>query len=124
MRNILTPPVVLASVLAATVAAAAPPVDSPGTYRSWFESLRQPKTGDGCCSIADCRHYPYRQGPGGWEVWVEFPGMTDPNGQAHPVARWLAVPNDVVLHRENPTGEPIACIWGSEVRCFVTPPET
>ncbi len=111
LHNILTPPVVLATVLAATVAVAAPPANSPGTYRSWFESLRQPKTGAGCCSIADCRLTEYRLGPGGYEVAVED--------------RWVRVPEDRILRGiTNPTGRAVACIWGGEVRCFITPPET
>jgi hypothetical protein len=40
-----------------TSASAAPPPDSNGTFREWFQSLRVPNVSNGaiCCTVADCR---------------------------------------------------------------------
>jgi hypothetical protein len=63
-----------------------------------------------------------REKNGHWEVYLEN-GLSEilelGNG------RWVAVPEDVILKRENLDGRPIACrtSYGT-IRCFVPPPET
>jgi hypothetical protein len=62
----------------------------------WYQSLRQPNTGAGCCSIADCRSYDSRMIKDQYEILVHD--------------RWFAVPNAVVLRQENKAGSAIACL--------------
>jgi hypothetical protein len=78
-------------------ASAAPPVGQPidPEMHKWYESLRQPGTGAGCCSIADCRPYDSRVADDHYEILDH--------------TRWLPIPNNVVLHRENKAGTAIAC---------------
>ena len=91
---------------------AAPPPNADGTYRTWFQSLRQPQTGLSCCSISDCRMTDYRGGQDGYEVWL--------------AGRWILVPPDKILRGiENPTGRAVVCAHpDGEILCFVTPEET
>jgi hypothetical protein len=90
----------------------------------WFKSLSQPGTGEGCCSIADCRPFDSRIVRDHYEVFIHD--------------KWFPVPNDVVLHRENKLGVAIACLrtsWNYNfgpappnyipgILCFVPGPET
>jgi len=104
------------------LAYAAPP-DGPLGPRlhEWFSGLRQPNTGLGCCSIADCRPYEARMARDHYEIKVNN--------------RWYPVPNEVVLHRENLTGMPVACLttrylspppkeYDPGIRCFIPGPGT
>jgi hypothetical protein len=90
---------------------AAPPQNADGTYRAWFQNLRQPATGISCCSISDCRVTEYRAGQEGYEVLL--------------AGRWLPVPQDKILRGiENPTGRAVVCAHpDGEILCFVTPDE-
>jgi hypothetical protein len=47
--------IVPTAILAFGPALAAPPDNFDPKLSPWFDSLRQPGTGAGCCSIADCR---------------------------------------------------------------------
>jgi hypothetical protein len=115
-----------AMALLITTARAAPP---PGQsfdpeMKEWYSGLRQPQTNIGCCSISDCRPYESRITKDHYEIKVN--------------RRWFAVPNEVVLHRENKAGQPIACLrtqWNQDyaempstyepdILCFVPGPET
>jgi hypothetical protein len=91
---------------------AAPPPNADGTYRAWFQNLRQPTTGMSCCSISDCRMTEYRAGQEGYEVLL--------------AGRWIPVPQDKILRGiENPTGRAVVCAHpDGEILCFVTPEET
>jgi len=93
-------------------ARAAPPPNADGTYRTWFQSLRQPTTGLSCCSISDCRMTDYRSSQDGYEVLL--------------AGRWLLVPADKILRGiENPTGRAVVCAHpDGEILCFVTPEES
>ncbi len=51
---------ILAALLAASPANAAPPENADPALAPWFQSLRQPETGMSCCDIADCRPTEYR----------------------------------------------------------------
>lgn len=110
--------VILAILLSASpipVLGAPPPgVDLNSPRAKWFESLKQPGTGIGCCSVADCRTYAQsdvRVGPKGYEIRYE--------------GRWLPVPNDKILQgKVNPMGRPVACVVAGEVWCFVRGAET
>ena len=104
-------------------AVASPPngLDPQSRVADWFRSLKQPQTGLGCCSVADCRTATFRINEAGqYEVWIED--------------KWrLVPPNSVVRRESNPTGLPVVCYhrvpdWDGahgtgydrlEIRCFV-----
>lgn len=88
-----------------------PPGAEPGPLSQWFQSLRHPLSGHSCCSIADCRAVRVRMAGGHYEVL---------DGSV-----WLVVPdNSILQQRDNPVGEPVACIRVGVVLCFVRGPET
>jgi len=99
---------------------AAPPPNADGTYRTWFQSLRQPQTGLSCCSISDCRMTDYRGAQDGYEVLLE--------------GRWFMVPAEKILRGiQNPTGRAVVCASTYRdaneqpvinILCFVTPEES
>ena len=108
----------LVGLLWVPLARSAPPsgTDPSGEMATWYRSLIEPGTGVGCCSVSDCRPLndaDWRQTAKGYEVhWRD---------------QWIAVPPDRILdHKPNPTGEPVACVYGepAEVHCFVRPAET
>lgn len=104
---------------------AAPPADQQldPEMHQWFESLKQPKTGAGCCSIADCRPYDSRMVADHYEILDH--------------GTWRPVPNSVVVHRENKAGTAIACLetkwnygfgppparYAPTILCFIPGPE-
>ncbi len=103
--------VLVVALLFAVVAHAAPPPDGDPALAPWFRDLREPDTGQSCCSIADCRPTEARTRGDHYEVLIE--------------GQWLTVPPDKVLHRsDNPTGRPIVC-WTRTlgIMCFVHGPE-
>ena len=79
--------IVILTLLIATAKAAPPPGPVDPEMRDWYRSLKQPNTGSGCCSIADCRTYVSRISGDHYEVYIKN--------------RWFTVPNELVLHREN-----------------------
>jgi hypothetical protein len=99
---------VVALILLAIIARAdaAPPPDADPTYAPWFRSLKIPGTIISCCDLSDCRPVEYRESADHYQVlWHD---------------RWLDVPPDRVLRRDNPTGSAQACIVGDgTVLCFV-----
>lgn len=89
------------------------PEDTDPAMAPWFQSLHVPETGGSCCNERDCAtvasgdikiedgHY-----------WVRDPDPVN--------LTWLVVPKSHILQRyDNPTGKPVACIWGHSVMCFV-----
>jgi hypothetical protein len=113
-------------VLTAAVAAnAAPPPGQPvdPEMHKWYESLKQPNTGAGCCSIADCRPFDSRIVQDHYEIFIN--------------RQWLPVPTGVVLHRENKAGVAIACLrtqwnygfgpppdgFSPDIMCFIPGPD-
>ena len=120
------PLLVIAMVLATTVMSkAAPPAGQPidPDMSAWYQSLRQPLTGVGCCSVADCRPYNSRIVGGHYEILDH--------------QNWLTIPDNVVLHRENKAGSAIACLrtqwnygfgppppgFSPDILCFIPGPE-
>lgn len=95
-------------------ATAHPPPGAPGPFSSWFESLRVPSGVVGCCSVADCRYVEYRVANDHYEAFVDPKAFPDAMRTG-----WVAIPNSVVLHRANPTGQAVLCWWGGQARCFV-----
>ncbi len=98
---------ILAALLAASPAKAAPPENADPALAPWFQSLRQPETGMSCCDIADCRPTEYRTVGDQYEVWIEN--------------QWLPVPPRKILQRaDNPVGRGIVC-WTKQrgIMCFV-----
>jgi hypothetical protein len=96
----------------AATAFARPPPNPDPKLAPWFESLRQPKSGASCCSIADCRAADYRTSGNHYEVKLQ--------------GEWVQVPSEKILHRlDNPTGRAVVC-WTPIVgiMCFVPGPET
>ena len=95
----------------AVTAKGTPPPNADPLLAPWFQSLQRPGGGGSCCSAADCRRIQSRIGRKGYEVLLQG-GV------------WVPVPPDKVLHRENPTGEAVACTKGPVILCFVPPPES
>ncbi len=105
--------VALVMLSIAIARAAPPPVGDPqnellAPYGAWVQGLTNPTTGQGCCSLSDCRVADYRiaRDGTGYEAFIDQ--QTWPGG---PNA-WLSVPAYVVSHRANPTGFAVAC-WAS-----------
>ncbi len=88
---------------------AAPPDNADPALGPWFKSLYKPN-GTSCCSIADCRLVESKMTYDGYEVVVD--------------GRWISVPNEIIIHRDNPTGEAVLCQRGGEMHCFVPASET
>jgi hypothetical protein len=116
--------VIKMACLVVATANAAPPASQPvdPEIHKWYQSLKRPNTGDACCSIADCRPYDTRVIGDHYEILDH--------------QRWRAVPNDVVLHRENKAGAAIACLqtqwydfgppprdFAPAILCFIPGPE-
>jgi hypothetical protein len=81
------------------VAMARPPANYNPALHAWFESLREPGSGIGCCSEADCKILSpdeLKQTKNGYQVRVRN--------------LWVAVPPDKILQNQwNPTGGVVAC---------------
>ncbi len=113
--------VTAAVFIACSTAFAAPPDGTnPNSAESkWYRGLAQPKTGYGCCSIADCRPVPFQAQEGHFVAYIargKFPNGDD---------AWHDVPDSVVIRDQpNPTGEAVACWYANQVRCFVLPSMT
>ena len=84
---------------AAAPALARPPAKYNPALHAWFESLKEPGTGIGCCSEADCHILTadeLKQTKDGYQVRVRN--------------LWIKVPPDKILeHQWNPTGGVVAC---------------
>ena len=108
----------LLSLLFAHAVTARPPADFDPTLAPWYESLRQPGTGIGCCSLADCRNVHARSTRDGFQALIR--------------GKWIDVPPKVILNISNPTGLPVACWVRSPqdggfvttILCFVPGPMT
>jgi hypothetical protein len=113
MPRILCACLFVAMLAGIAVAWARPPEGADPTYYGWFEALKQPGTGNSCCSIADCRPTEYRLSADGYE--------------AHLDQQWVRVPGDKVVHPgSNPIGRAIVCrspVNGG-ILCFVPASET
>ncbi len=106
--------------LASSAFAAPPEGTNPNSPEAkWYRGLAQPKTGYGCCSIADCRPVPFQTTEGHYVAYIargKFPNGDD---------AWHDVPDAVVIRDQpNPTGEAVACWYANQVRCFVLPSMT
>jgi hypothetical protein len=96
------------------LAHAEPPPGADPALAPWFQSLKQPGTGALCCSMADCRTVRTRSVAGHLEAWIGAPDFRNA-----PEA-WVAVPEAVMIRGvDNPNGEPVACWYGGQIRCFV-----
>ena len=100
-------------------AVAAPPEGSDPALVPWFESLRQPGTGAGCCSIADRRTAEFRQDRDGYEVLIDGRWKLS-------VPFWLRVPPNRIIDRtDNPTNRAVVCFTPEAgILCFVRPAES
>jgi hypothetical protein len=100
-------------ITVAQLAFGAAPVGADPTLAPFYQSLKQPGTGGICCSMADCRPVQVRFLRGRMQVFIgpQFP---------QPSLDWRDVPAEVVIHDvPNQAGEPIACWYGKQVRCFI-----
>jgi hypothetical protein len=102
--------------------AALPPNATPDPeLQAWFQSLKQPLTGQPCCSISDCRFASFHMRGGHYEIEID---------------QWTyVVPDQAILHpAPNPTGKAVVCYSydsgplevmedSLRISCFV-PPET
>jgi hypothetical protein len=83
----------------------------PETHQ-WFDGLKQPGTGLGSCSIADC--VVLSDG-----VWRET-DQNEPGFQVKDQGEWEDVPKAVVLYgKYNPMSGPVLCRVGGQVAYFV-----
>jgi hypothetical protein len=117
----LIPAVLLLSLAVAFPAFADPPVGpvDPETAE-WYQGLKQPGSGVGCCSMSDCRKPQYRIIGDDYEIYVDDRtyGVDAPNA-------WVAVPRSRILDRTvNKVGALVAC-WRKAygVMCLVREPE-
>jgi hypothetical protein len=86
-------------VLAVGAALAHPPANFDPQMHQWFESLKQPGTGMGCCAESDCKVLADKE----WHQTAEGFAIKF-NGA------WVPVPPEKVLDNQpNPTGGPVAC---------------
>jgi hypothetical protein len=100
----------LAALLAAP-ATAAPPENADPALAPWFQSLKAPDTGVGCCGEADCRAEPWRLIEDRYEAYLDN--------------RWVPIPEDKILQRtDNPLGHAITCHAGQRIFCFIRPADT
>jgi hypothetical protein len=86
-------------------------------YENWI--LRQ-KTPDGksiCCDVSDGRPVWARIKNGHWEAYVTREKWHDLKGPEG----WRKVPDELVVHEDNPIGWPILWVFQGEIRCFRTP---
>lgn len=98
-------------LLSIAIARAEPPEGADMSLAPWYQSLKQPGSGAGCCSIADCRPVKSRVVTDHYEILID--------------EKWVAVPPDKILdHQSNPTGSAVAC-WTPYlgVLCFIRPTE-
>lgn len=100
---------------------------------AWYQSLTvpgdigAPLVGSSCCNggsgrDADCKNVEVRERKGHWEAYIDsktFPDTTYSPIYGHAPNAWVVVPEGVIIHRENPTGRPVACWFNSTIRCFV-----
>lgn len=87
------------TAIAGAMAVAHPPANFDPKLHGWFESLKQPGTGVGCCSESDCKILTADQ----WRT-------TKDGYQIRVKDLWVNVPPDKILNREpNPTGSVVAC---------------
>ncbi len=81
----------------------------------WFRSLTNAE-GQSCCNMRDCQIAQARLVHDHWEVLI-VPWEVEP--------RWVSVPEQAILRRENPDGRPIVCRTPNGfIRCFVPPAGT
>ncbi len=123
--------VLLVFTLFATLAQAQPPEHADPALAPWFQSLRAPGSGIGCCSQSDCRPVETRfTKEGHWEVLVDT--QFNVEGMPPVVPHWLEVPpSHVLLRHDNPVGRAVACwhriyVMGfmeqqGEIICFIPP---
>lgn len=100
------------ALISVAASAAPPPGSDPNSPTgTWFRDLMRPDTNTSCCDASDCRNVLSRITPDGWEARIG--------------TKWLPVPADRVLHRNNPTAEAVACYlpWLGII-CFVPPPQS
>lgn len=121
-------PVFVFACIKLALAAPPPGSDPNSALAAWYHSLTVPdnpitrangSANGGCCAQSDCRPVDYRQDDQGYLVLIgtQFPGVTEPH--------WERVPPEVViLHKDNPEGQPVACWYNQKLRCFVPPSET
>jgi hypothetical protein len=83
---------------------------------TWYRSLIN-ADGKSCCSMRDCAPTEARMKEGRWEVLIVSYDASS--------ARWVTVPDQAVLRRENPDGRPILCRTPNGfIHCFVPPAGT
>lgn len=97
-----------------------PPPDADPALGPFFHSLKRTVDGVeiGCCDKADCRPVMTRWRSDGSDdpILEVFIGPQFPNT----VNDWRPVPVGAILHNVvNQVGQPIACWFNNEVRCFL-----
>lgn len=73
---------------------------------SWYRSL-QTVSGTSCCSRTDCSPVDSKIEGDHWYARINN--------------EWRVVPDEIILKRDNPAGDAVACVFQGEFRCFVLP---
>ena len=115
------------ALLAPLTAYAAPPhgITPDPAMAEYYHSLKVPGTTALCCTIADCRNVRARvrlDADGSYEAYIDSATFPDDDSPYHGHApnAWVKVPEAVIIHdKPNLSGEPIACWYNGELRCFV-----
>lgn len=105
-------------------AASSPSLAHDGVNDGWYEDLMQPGQLHGfCCTKRDCKNVTARTVGNHFEVWIDsktFPDLPNSPFEGHAPNAWVPVPEEAILHHhDNPTGEPVACWYQQQVRCFI-----
>jgi len=81
---------------------------SHSSLSEWFEGLKVPGTSASCCGVSDCRVARARV------VGNHYEAMID--------GYWAWIPDQAIVRRPNPVGEPIICYSPTKIYCFVPGP--
>ncbi len=119
MRRLILSALLIAAPVTDRASAAPPPPGSEdfqvtAPYSDWFRALRNVE-GTLCCTLADCRPVDARiSADGHWDF------LADPKHFTGGDNTWIKVPDNRVLRKPNPVGQPIACyVDGLPPFCFL-----
>jgi hypothetical protein len=121
----------LGALISIAVEAHAHDMDDPDA--AWYRSLTVPGlpgeglAGTSCCNGGhdpdpDCKNVEVRYRAGHEEAFIDSKTFPDSDRSAyfgHAPNDWVEIPEKVRIHRDNPTGAPVACWYNHTIRCFV-----
>ena len=105
--------------------------DGHPSHDAWYESLREPQTGQSCCNLRDCKPAEYRiDKEGRYEVLLSREQLADWHlDMSIPMfslyKNWVVVPDKAIIRdpkvlASNPTGQAVVC-WTpyAGILCFI-----